>query len=318
MDNDFENPLENAVLANISVGMPGNSRRVKDDSALRSGDGSADHEWLSLSKKLIASEEFDAVKKVVGQLKRYLERKCIAPRGGTGSDRPALRRFLKSGVYVLPLGLVAEVDAIIQDYKKQFNIAVEDFLEAYPNLRDAAQDKLRNLFDAQDYPPPEVLKRAFYIDSFYLNVTTPKALENISAELFKREQENAKRQWAEASLEIKQVLRTGFQELVDWMVDALKPTEEGDKPKQFRGARVSKILEFLEDFSAKNIVGDEELSGLVDQAKAILEGQDIESIQKAAKDDDWRADMADKFTEIKKSLDPLVGEVLERQVIIEE
>jgi hypothetical protein len=316
---DDNNVFESACLLNLTVGMPGNSKRVNNASVLHEDDGNkVDHNWISVSKRLLDSKEFDNIKRVVGQWKRYLERKCIVARGGAGADKPALRRFLKSGVYVLPLGLVAEVDKQINQYKGEFDEAVEAFLEVYPRLRDEAKDKLRELFDVQDYPPPEALKRAFYADVAYLNVSTPKALENISADIFKREQEQAKRQWAEASQEIKQVLRTGFQGLVDFMVDALKPPGSGEKQKQFRGATVSRITEFLEDFGSKNIVNDDELAALVEQAKGLLEGQDVESIQKAAKDEDWRSDMADKFSKIKEELDPLVGEVLERRILIED
>jgi soluble cytochrome b562 len=314
--NEADNIWDKALLASVTISIPGNSRRVDVESVL-SDKTTFDHDWVTSSKRLLDAKEFDDIRTIVGRLKRMLERRCIVAKGGPGADKPALRRFLKSGVYVLPLGLVAEVDAEIQAYRDEFNAAVEKFLDVYPRLRDEAKAKLGDLFDVADYPPVEALKRSFAIDVSYLNVSTPKALESVSREIFQREQEQAKKQWAEASAEIRQVLRTGFEGVVSWMVDALKPAQEGERQKQFRGASIQRLLEFLNDFEAKNLTQDSDLADLVAKTKALLDGEDIESIQKASKSDDWRTDMAEKFGEIKESLEPLLSEPAERLITLE-
>jgi hypothetical protein len=306
--NDTENVFEKSILLNITVAMPGSSRKIEADSVVETD---ADHDWLSVSKRLFESKEFDKVRTVVGRMKRYLERKCVVPKGKAG-DKPALRRFLKSGVYVLPLALVAEVDEAINNFKAEFELAKQEFLSVYPTLRESAKEKLKGLFNDTDYPDQETLNRAFYVDSSYLNVSTPVALTRISSEIFKREQEQAKEKWAEASLEIRQVLRSGFAGLVDWMVSTLTPTD--GRKKQFRGSTAERLLEFLSDFEGKNLTSDAELGDLVSRAKGILEGQDVESLQRAAKDDEFRANTAKAFAEIKEALDPLVESQASRMI----
>ena len=299
--------MDNAVLLNLTVRVPGNSKRVPTEGVVGDGDLCADQNWISVSKRLLESAEFDGVRRILGQMKRWLERKCIVPRAVAGRE-PALRRFLKSGVYVLPIGLVAEVDEQIQWFKLDFAEAVDKFLEVYPRLRDAAQEKLKGLFDPLDYPPPETLRRSFSIESSYLTVGTPQALQNVSAEIFKREQEKAQKQWAEASVEIRQVLRAGLQDLVTWMADTLKPGEPGKRQKAFRGSQVEKLMEACGDFGAKDITNDTELAAVVEKIKGILGGESVESLQSAAKDESWRSKMAESFASVKADLEPLVEE----------
>lgn len=310
------NALDNAVLLNLSIGMPGNSKRVQAESVLAEGEASPEHSWLSVSKRLLDSKEFDAIRTVTGLMKRYVTRKCIVAKA-QGGEKPALRRFIKSGVYVLPVGLVSEVDAKLGEFKDEFSQAVEKFLEAYPALREEAKVKLKGVFDAQDYPPVEAVRRAFYVDVGYLSISTPKALESISAELFAREQEKAKKQWSEASQEIKLAMRAGLQELVSWMADTLKPTP-GSRQKAFRASGVERLMEFCQDFASKDIVGDAQLADLVVKVKDILGGADVESLQKSAKSDDWREEMSQKFDEVKTELQPLVEEAAGRVITLED
>ena len=304
-----------AVLLNLSLSVPGNSKKIESDGVLRSDSDSPDTQWVSVSKKLLDSKEFDAIKTVVGRLKRYLGRKCIVPQG-KGSAKPAMRKFLKSGVYLLPIPLVTEVDSEIASAKALFLAAVEAFLAVYPALAEAAKDKLHGAWSQDDYPPVEALRAAFALEASYLNVSTPKSLERISIAIFQREQEQAQKQWAEASKEVRQVLRLGFQDLVDWMVSTLQPTD--GRKKQFRGSTAEKLLEFVTDFSGKNLTNDAELESLVAKAKDILGGADVESLKLSSKDDEFRTNTAKAFSEIKEALDPLVERGPARMIILED
>ena len=306
-----------SILLNLSVRMPGNAKKVSDESALADGEQHADHSWLALSKRLIDAEEFDAIKTVTGRMKRFLERKCIVAKGKKGS-RPAISKFIKPGIYILPLGLVAEVDAELEVFKREFAEARDKFIEAYPYLQEAAREKLKDLYNQEDYPDADTLKDAFAIEYSYMNVTTPKALEAISAEIFRREQAQAEKQWSEATEEIRMVLRTGFQQLVDWMVEVLSQTEDGERRKSFRESSAGRMMDFLEDFSAKNITKDSELAALIEKAKDLLDGQDPRTMKRDIKKEDWRDAMLDKFSELKTELEPLVQNARVRQIILAE
>lgn len=51
---------------------------------------------------------------------------------------------------------------------------------------------------------------------------------------------------------------------------------------------------------------------------SILECNDVADLKKLSKDADWRAEMVQKFGEIKDKLDPLVEELAERQITLED
>lgn len=76
---------------------------------------------------------------------------------------------------------------------------------------------------------------------------------------------------AEASSEIQQVLRQSMADLVAHMADRLKDGADG-KPLKFKQSTVSNLVEFLSNFSFRNVTDDRQLQDLVGRARDILQG----------------------------------------------
>ena len=76
---------------------------------------------------------------------------------------------------------------------------------------------------------------------------------------------------AEASSEIQQVLRQSMADLVAHMAERLKDGVDG-KPLKFKQSTVSNLVEFLSNFSFRNVTDDRQLQGWVGRARDLLQG----------------------------------------------
>jgi hypothetical protein len=116
------------------------------------------------------------------------------------------------------------------------------------------------------------------------------------------------------ALQVKAALRLGLKKLIDHLVDRLAPGPAGVK-KKFAATTITKVVEFLELFSARNVVGDKELAVLADQAKEVLAGRTPESIRE---DEEAAAFIAERMSTVKTQLDKLLQDMPERVIKLDD
>src|SRR5262249_26196181 len=138
------------------------------------------------------------------------------------------------------------------------------------------EDRLRALYDEADYPSWERVQSSFDVRWNYFSINTPQALQAVSGKLFVREQAKATVEWNEMVEEIRDGLRLTFKQLVNALVDTLTPKPDGTRKKL---VGVDRLLKFLDTFSKKD-VGDDQLRALVEEVRALLNGQDISRLRK--------------------------------------
>jgi len=186
-------------------------------------------------------------------------------------------------MYRLPLSTVEEFETYLETYETKRREYIDRFIGTYPALIEAARETLRNLFDAQDYPPSDAVRRSFRLEYSYLTLDTPRSLSNVSAELLARERAKAVEQARAEVLEIRQAMREELRALLDHAVERLGSETEGKrrgKPRMFRNSLIGNMEEFFNTFSARNVVGDQELEGLVGEARKILSGTSPDELRK--------------------------------------
>lgn len=291
------NLAENAVVLNVFFGGPGNSRKV--DSEMVKVD--ADKDAIHVSKELLDSDEFKAIWRHRGYVKGFIKSRCLPS-------------FFRSGFFLLPVNLVQEVDAKLQEMQTEDRDLIKKFIDVYPDRVKEAKDRLQKLYDPADYPSVDRVKAAFKFEVRYLAFSTPGKLASISQKLFKREQEKAERYWAEAAVEVQKALRTVMADLVTHMVEKLSGSNGDGKKKIFRDSMITKMEEFLELFGKRNITGDGETEALVKKAKAVMKGVDAEILRS---DEDVRRRVARDFGAIKKTLDTMLQDKPVRKLVLE-
>lgn len=267
------NILEKVLWLAVRLQRPGNRRKVP--SALFTVP--ADKDLIHVSKRLLDSPELKAIEQLDGEIRKYLYSRCL----------PSL---FKNGVYLLPIGLVEEVEEKLNHDKKRRNELMEKFIQAYPANRKAAEKRLKKLYDPTDYVSEEDIRKSFRCDWQYVSFTVPGKLKEIDKALFRKARERAEKNWAEAAKEAQGLLREQMRELVGRLCERLTPDKKG-KPKVFRNTLISNLKDFLDTFHARNITDDKRLEKLVEKAKKILNGVSPEGLREdpTKRDRVWKA-----------------------------
>jgi hypothetical protein len=282
----------------------GTSRKISSDMAEIEG---TDPSMLRLSKQILDSPQLAKIVSLRGELARRVEKHAL----------PC--SMFKSGVKLIGIGSIDAVQAIVNEYayepgsadpdmivlddngnelpKGKIPAVVDEFVAEYPNLVNAARERLGELFDPADYPPAERVREAFGVDYRYFTFDTPQTLKSISKSLYNRERKKAERSWSEAEAEIRNALRAGFVQLVEHLKDRLTPDSDGKK-KRLHESAIENFREFMTAFEGRNVTDDAELGSLVAKAKALVDGVGIESLRES---DDLRSQIVDNLATIAES-----------------
>jgi hypothetical protein len=292
------NIMDRCVLLQVSVSSFGVKRKLPT-SKIDAGD--ANKTFLHVSKDLIKSERYTAIRKADGDFRTWLTSRCL----------PSL---FKEGIYLLPIDLIEEVDAEIQKYTAARQERIDRFLEEYPDKRDEAETELGSCFDASQYPEPMAVRATFGVVTRYLSFSTPGNLRGINKDIFDRETQKLKETIASAQEEIQTVLRAGFSELVTHLIDRLSPDATG-KQKVFRDSLIGNVRDFMANFAARNITDDAELAALVDQAREIIEGVDPQTLRDHR---GVRNTVREALADVKSTLDEMLVDKPGRKIAFED
>ena len=289
--------FDRAVSVQVFIGAIGNSKKISTSLV----EVAADKDRINVSKKLLDSPEMKAITKLDNEIRMYLY-------------RMALPSLFKSGVYLVPMTVVPEVEETLRSFKTRRKKLVDDFLAAYEQRKREAATQLRELYFPGDYPTAEKIKETYKLEWLFMNFGTPGKLREISAAFFEEQREKMAERVAEATEEVTLALRKGFQDLVAHLADKLTPKADGTK-KTFHGTSVEKVRDFISTFDARNIADDDELKTLVEQARGLLDGVNPADLRK---DETVRANVQSGFEAITKNLDALIQDAPSRMISFED
>ncbi len=256
---------DKVVFLSIHFGRFGNSRKVKTEK-VEIADGQstffsgltvrADKDRLNVTKHLLDSKILHEITSLDGKILGWVKDQCLP---------------YEEGTHVLPLGLVEKVDERLRQFTAERNELVNQFVLDYPGLLADARQPLGDLFDENDYATAEEAGLEFQMRWNYLSITAPGKLGLISPQLLSREKEKLGERMNEAYGEWRTLLRVAVAEMTERLRDSLLPGENG-KTRKLTESSVSKLQSFLDTFSFRNVTNDEELRGVTDSLKAMMEG----------------------------------------------
>ena len=256
----MENLFEKGCLVQLSASVWGATRKIDPGKIT---DRIPSQQWLTASKKLVDPDALKPIKKVVNTSRSYL---C-------GVSLP----FPIQGLVFVPKETIAKVDGKLDEFKQDFNRGVENFLQSYDELRQAAILCLGDLFNELDYPVDLQSKFSFIWRFVVLDVPNGNTAI-LAPEVYEREKEKFVQTMEQARELAVESLRTEFADLTKRITDRFTTGPNG-KPKVIKNATVHNFYEFFETFKERNIFRDEQLDELVDRAKAILGGCSAEKIR---------------------------------------
>lgn len=285
--------FQNSVAFSLTVKRWGNRRRARIDDVVISSKGGGqapDKTLLKLSKVLIEADEYDAIVSHQGETRKRID--CLS-----------VPSFFKRGIVLIGTSAIEQVEGYLRQRKQQQDELVMRLAEVYPQKIVEAEQRLGpTLFSHSEYPMVTELVQLFDIKWNWIEFGVP---DSLPQELFEAEKAKAEAVWKDATDQITLCLRVGFKEIVDHMVERLT-VNPGEEKKIFKNTLVGNMIDFLDTFKSRNIVNDQQLSDLVEQARSIMSGVTPDSLRK---DDELRTVFAERFSQMKLSIDQMIEEM---------
>lgn len=272
-------------------------RQVDTDSAAIGAD--ADQSMLFVSKDILVSPELQAIARLDTQIDTYML-------------THAFPSFMRKGVYLVPRGMVLPLIEKLEAFADQRHALTEQFLEAYPGKVREARERLKALFNANDYPSVAQMRSHFAMQWRFYEMGVPALLKEVKASLWEKERQKAAQDMQDLRGKMEQVLRGEFAKLIEHLVDRLTPDTDG-RPKQFKKSMLENFGAYLEVFEARNVVQDSSLAALVKKAKDLVEGVEVQTLRTDA---EFRGKIQAQFAQMKQDLDPLVEKRPARRILL--
>ena len=261
------------------------SSSQKDQAANHFG---AESKFLSAGKKLIDTSHpaFKAVTNVRSQTITYWKEASLP--------------FPEPGIRLIRLDAIEEFNQNMAIYQVQLEEAVRTLDQHYEELRNAARDRLGELFDPADYPA--TLVGMFAIEHDFPSVEPPQYLQHFSPEMYRQECQRVQSRFDEAVQLAEQAFMEELSRLMEHLTERLSGQDDG-KPKVFRDSAIANLTEFFERFRSLNVRSNEQLDELVLSAQRIVQGIEPQQLR----DNQWlRQSITTRMTAVQAGLDQLL------------
>jgi hypothetical protein len=243
------NISQRAMLAYISISAWSGMKLDKKASSKVTDDAGAVTDAARVNKRLLAGADakLTAIRRIDTNVRRYLDAETLP--------------WDDAGNRLLPNTKAFAVMAKVAEFRKEFNDAVDAFVEEYPILRQQALASLGDLADTSDYPPTDQVRGRFAFRvtfspmpaSFTGDVRyglTPEqvsALESAAASRVREQVETA--------------LRTAIERLlhdVRYLAERMRRGDDGKYPI-FRDGTIDNVRATAEALGPLNVFGDPDL-----------------------------------------------------------
>lgn len=242
--NSTSNIENRAMLVNLSISRWSARKLDKNTSARIARESNIDPKAGSYYKTLVGGDNIEAIKKAAGEMRTY-HYKMTLP-------------WSDEGPRILPADAYFEYMTQMQEYKDKFYDAVEKFVEEYPYAREEARRMLGSLFDEDDYPSSDRVRRKFDVT---LEVLPLPAADDFRVDLASEEVERIQRDIEQrTSAVLRQSMETVYdriEKVLDAFVDRL---EEEDTI--FRNSLVENARELVGLLPKFNLTNDPKLNDL--------------------------------------------------------
>lgn len=210
---------------------------------------------------------------------------------------------LGNGQYLVPLECVEEIKAKIVTYQSEREQLLNKFELDYDNLKEKARQRQGGFFNALEYPRFNQIRSRYTVDYKFISNSIPEELKKLNARIARDEQNRLRLETQQLARELPMIMRETFLQLLEGLTEKLRRDPITGEFKSLPQARVTQLLEFIDKFNSKNLVGDKDLKQLVDQARDVLGNV---AIRKLVTNEELRDKVSEVFTEIQSETEELV------------
>jgi len=271
---------------------------------------------LSPEQKAQAADQFDAEAKFVSASKKLLDTQHPQFRAVTAVRGRILQHwkdqtlpYPEPGLRLIPQKEIDRFDRTLQAYQCELADAVADLDATYAELREAARDRLGRLFNLSDYPVS--LREEFAVSLEFPALEPPNYLQQLNPALYEQQCQRVQARFDEAVQLAEQAFLEELSKLVEHLAERLSGADDG-KPKVFRDSAVENLGEFFDRFRRLNVRSNEQLDGVVEQARNLLWRVQPHDLRDNAL---LRSRMATQLTNVQASLDGLMVDRPRRSIL---
>jgi hypothetical protein len=278
--------------------------------------------WLGVRKTLTsqqknqAAESFGAEGKFLSAGKKLLDTSHPAFKAVTAIRSRAVSYwkgvslpYPEPGIRLIRQDAINEFDNQLAIFRDELGQAVEVLDGRYDEMRNAARDRLGELFNPSDYPPS--LAGTFAIEHEYPSVEPPSYLRQLNPELYEQECQRVQARFNEAVQLAEQAFMDELSQLVEHLAERLSGQVDG-KPKVFRDSAVANLTEFFERFGQLNIHSNRELDELVSNAQRVVRGVQPGELRN---NQSLRHDVSSQLARVQSVLDGLLVDRPRRNIL---
>lgn len=247
-------------------------------------------ELINAQAKILDCPELRAIQALDATTDRFLFR----------NSNPSVFRGL--GIRQVTTDMAPTLDTRLREYRPQREALVATFTIRYADITDKVRDQLGPVMSqAINWPNPNDVGRLFGCSWRWISIVVPIGLdadlaasETLKSDYDKREQDEL----------VRQALRSGFQKVIDKILERITPDDEG-KRKIIRDSTIENFREFIEAFPGRYTTEDRDLEKLINKANLMLAGvsaDDLKNPETAASLRPSMVDLAAKAALITRSI----------------
>lgn len=295
---------EQTCVLEVHRSEPGFQKKIDSSIVLNGPNEAVDPKRLYVTKALVDNKD---IKELSKHRTKFFDTLAAM-------SLPSGLLTIGNGQYLISTDSILPVKAMIDTYLSERAALLDDFEVRYPEIIEAAKERLGPLFNATDYPPFPQIRSGYNTTYRFISNTVPEAIARVSEELYEAEQARILNLCAGEVTFIQNNLRERFLDVVEHFGSRLGIDEATGKPRRFHGSNIEHLKDFVATFKQMNLTGDIVLEELADKALALVSDTDPAKVRSDA---DFRAELEKGFNEIKAAADKLVVE-RKRKVILED
>jgi hypothetical protein len=235
------------------------------------------------SKRLFADEPiFDAIQKYTGNARTF--------------HYHATMPWSDSGLRLLTTAMFFDYQREITAMEQEFNTLVEQFITNYDKLVIQAQMKLGTLFNADDYPPVEMIREKF---KFSVKFAPVPEVGDWRVNVGQEAEAILKESYANY---YQSNLESAYADVWERTHEALARMSEklsGDKKQIFRDTLVSNVMDMVDLLEKFNVTSDPKMRAAKHKLESVMLGITPDALRE---DDHLRLDVKGKVDSLIKEL----------------
>jgi hypothetical protein len=242
---------EKALLIDLSIKLWGISKQDKKVTHEVANTYQVDATAGRYTKHILKSAEYDAIKKTSGEIRTFFYQNTL-PWGTTARIRPT-KDYDK-------------FNTKLSELINKFDIDVNTFLNVVDDRIKEAQNYLKNMFNPNDYPSRNELKRKFGVHVKVLPLPTEDDFRvSLNAQEVNKIKEQLKKENKKSFINATVNIRQQLQGVVEHIATTLQ-----DKDKKFKNSLTGNLARLIDTLPAFNFDNDSDFDKLINDCKQLL------------------------------------------------